>query len=281
MSSVAPIPHSAQRHANNAPHPLASWQIAHEPHYQAHADELQLFEAAWQQRLPLLLKGPTGCGKTRLVEHMAWRLGKPLITVACNEDTTSGDLLGRWLLDATGSHWQDGPLALAARHGAICYLDEVVEARADALVAIHPLTDTRRMLPLDRCGELLAAHADFMLVASFNPGGSQPLKTSTRQRFCGIDCHYPDAEVEAQILVRETTVDLATARTLVAIAVRTRRLAGTELEEGASTRMLVRAAQLAVQGLPLRAACQLALVAPLTDAPDMQQALQAVVDACL
>jgi nitric oxide reductase NorQ protein len=260
-------------------HALDSWWIATEPYYTPAGNEIVQFEAAFAQRIPLLLKGPTGCGKTRLVEHMAWRLGLPLVTVACNEDTTAGDLLGRWLLDADGTRWQDGPLTLAARHGAICYLDEVVEARPDTLVAIHPLSDTRRRLPLDRNGELIHAHPDFMLVISYNPGGSRLLKTSTRQRFCALECHYPPPELEATILVHEAGIDLAQARPLVALGVRTRRLAGNGLDEGASTRMLVRAAQLVAQGMVPRAACQMAIGAPLSDAADIQQALMAAIDA--
>ena len=259
--------------------PLAEWCIDREPFYQPQGTELEAFEAAWRQRMPLLIKGPTGCGKTRYVEHMAWRLGKPLVTVACNEDTTAGDLLGRWLLDAQGTRWQDGPLTLATRHGGICYLDEVVEARADTLVAIHPLSDTRRMLPLDRNGELLRAHADFMLVVSYNPGGSRQLKASTRQRFCGLEFGYPSAAVEAGVLVHETGIDLPNAQSLVGLAVRTRRLAGNGIDEGASTRMLVRAAQLVVQGMPLQSACLMAIANPLTDSPDMHQALVAIIHA--
>lgn len=259
--------------------PLAAWRIGSEPFYQPQGDECDRFEAAWSRRLPLLLKGPTGCGKTRFIEHMAWRMGRPLVTVACNEDTTAGDLLGRWLLDAEGTRWQDGPLALAARHGAICYLDEIVETRPDALVAVHPLTDARRMLPLDRAGEVVRAHPDFMLVASYNPGGTRELKSSTRQRFCGMAFGYPEAEDEAHILMREGGADVELASALVALGRRTRRLAGHGLEEGASTRMLVRAAQLARQGLSPPAACVAAIVVPLSDDTALRDALMAAVDA--
>jgi len=259
--------------------PLAAWRIGSEPFYQPQGDECHRFEAAWSRRLPLLLKGPTGCGKTRFIEHMAWRMGRPLVTVACNEDTTAGDLLGRWLLDAEGTRWQDGPLALAARHGAICYLDEIVEARPDALVAVHPLTDARRMLPLDRAGDVVRAHADFMLVASYNPGGTRELKSSTRQRFCGMAFGYPEAEDEASILMREGGADVELASALVALGRRTRRLAGHGLEEGASTRMLVRAAQLTRQGLSAPAACVAAIVVPLSDDAPLRDALMAAVDA--
>lgn len=269
----------SQQHVADITSALDDWRLQAEPYYAPISDEIAQFDAAFAQRIPLLLKGPTGCGKTRLVEYMAWRLGVPLVTVACNEDTTAGDLLGRWLLDDNGTRWQDGPLTLAARHGAICYLDEVVEARPDTLVAIHPLSDTRRMLPLDRNGELIRAHANFMLVVTYNPGGNRPLKASTRQRFCGLECQYPPPELETGIIVHETGLDAPTAHTLVQLATRTRRLAGDGLEEGASTRMLVRTAQLIVQGMPAVKACRMGLAAPLTDAPDLQQALLAVIDA--
>lgn len=186
--------------------PLAAWRIAAEPYYQASGDELALFEAAHASGLPLLLKGPTGCGKTRFVEHMAWRLRQPLITVACHDDLSAADLVGRWLLDAQGTRWQDGPLTLAVRHGAICYLDEVVEARADTTVVLHPLADSRRALPLAACNELVPAHADFRLVVSYNPGyqaAFKELKMSTRQRFCALDFGYPPPETEAAIVAHE------------------------------------------------------------------------------
>ena len=259
--------------------PLAPWRIDAEPYYRALGDECTLFEAAYAQRLPVLLKGPTGCGKTRFVEHMAWRLGRPLVTVACNDDTTAGDLVGRWLLDGGETRWQDGPLTLAARHGALCYLDEIVEARADTAVVIHPLTDTRRMLPVERHNELVHAHPDFALVVSYNPGGAAMLKASTRQRFCGLEFGYPEAEDEAEILVRESGVDPAMAAALVALGRRSRRLAGHGLDEGASTRMLVRAAALVRGGADPAAACRMALVAPLTDDAALRDALVAAVDA--
>ncbi|MGJ7521354.1 CbbQ/NirQ/NorQ/GpvN family protein [Variovorax sp. LT1P1] len=259
--------------------PLAPWRIDAEPYYRALGDECALFAAAYAQRLPVLLKGPTGCGKTRFVEHMAWRLGKPLVTVACNDDTSAGDLVGRWLFEGGETRWQDGPLTLAARHGALCYLDEIVEARADTAVVIHPLTDTRRMLPVERHNELVHAHPDFALVVSYNPGGTAMLKPSTRQRFCGLEFGYPDAEDEAEILVRESGVDASMASTLVALGRRSRRLAGHGLDEGASTRMLVRAATLVRAGADPAAACRMALVAPLTDDAALRDALVAAVDA--
>jgi nitric oxide reductase NorQ protein len=261
-------------------HPLEAWRIGAEPHYQPSADEFASFEAACAQRLPLLLKGPTGCGKTRFVEHMAWRMKRPLVTVACHEDLSAGDLVGRWLLDADGTRWQDGPLTLAARFGGLCYLDELVEARADTTVLIHPLTDTRRMLPLAQRNELVHAHAEFQLVVSYNPGPmAREMKASTRQRFCALQFDYPDPEREAGIVARESGLDLAQAAAIVAFGVRTRRLQGHGLEEGASTRMLVHAAALVVQGLAMIAACRMAVVDALSDEPGVHEALRAALDA--
>jgi len=252
------------------------------PFYKPHGNEIELFEHAYRNRLPLLIKGPTGCGKTRFVEHMAWRLGKPLVTVACHDDLSASDLVGRWLLDAQGTRWQDGPLTQAARHGALCYLDEVVEARADTTVVLHPLTDARRILPLSACNELLQAHADFQLVVSYNPGYQalhKTLKPSTRQRFVGLEFNYPAAEQEAAVVAHEGQVDIALARQLVAVAERTRRLKEHGLTEGASTRMLIHAAALSRQGLSARVACQQAITCPLCDDPDLATALAAAVDA--
>lgn len=263
-------------------HPLHAWRLRSEPYYQPVGNEIEAFEAAHTAHLPVMLKGPTGCGKTRFVEHMAWRLGLPLVTVACHEDLTAGDLAGRWLLDAQGMRWQDGPLALAARHGALCYLDELVEARSDATVLLHPLADTRQVLPLERCGELLHAHPDFRLVVSYNPGyqaAHKALKPSTRQRFTALTFDYPDAAVEAAIVAQEAGVDAALAERLVALGHRTRRLQTHGLEEGASTRMLVHAAALVRAGLASRAACLQAIAVPLSDDPDIAAALQGVVHA--
>ncbi len=255
-------------------------RIRSEPYYQSVADEVALFEAAYAKRLPLLLKGPTGCGKTRFVEHMAWRLRKPLVTVACHEDLSAADLVGRWLLDADGTRWQDGPLALAARHGALCYLDELVEARADTTVVIHPLADTRRTLPIAANNELLAAHPDFALVVSYNPGPlAREMKPSTRQRFCALEFRHPAPEAEAAIVARESGVELDTAANIVAFGVRTRRLQGHGLDDGASTRMLVHAAVLAVQGVAARRACRMAVVDALSDEPGVHEALVAALDA--
>src|SRR5512140_435306 len=196
------------------------YRIGNEPYYQPQANEVALYEAAYAARLPVMLKGPTGCGKSRFVEYMAWKLDKPLITVACNEDMTASDLVGRYLLDANGTRWLDGPLTQAARHGAICYLDEVVEARQDTTVVIHPLTDHRRTLPLDKKGELVAAHPDFQLVISYNPGYQslmKDLKQSTKQRFTAFDFDYPEAKVEAEILSKETGIENGLAAQLVKI----------------------------------------------------------------
>jgi len=186
------------------------YKVSKEPFYQAQGDEVALYEAAYAARLPVMIKGPTGCGKSRFVEYMAWKLGKPLITVACNEDMTASDLVGRYLLDAGGTRWLDGPLTTAARIGAICYLDEIVEARQDTTVVIHPLTDHRRTLLLDKKGELLEAHPDFQMVISYNPGYQsllKDLKQSTKQRFAAFEFAYPAPDIEAQILGRETGIE--------------------------------------------------------------------------
>lgn len=252
------------------------------PFYQPQADEIALFEAAWAARLPVMVKGPTGCGKSRFVEHMAWRLGKPLITVACNEDMTASDLVGRYLLDAEGTRWLDGPLTTAARIGAICYLDEIVEARQDTTVVIHPLTDHRRTLPLDKKGELIEAHPDFLLVISYNPGYQslmKDLKQSTKQRFTGFDFDYPAAELEAEIIAHETGVDAETARRLVQVAQAGRNLKGHGLDEGISTRLVVYAATLVRQGVAPQIACRMAMVRPITDDPDIRATLDHAIDA--
>ncbi|HTD90878.1 MAG TPA: CbbQ/NirQ/NorQ/GpvN family protein [Burkholderiales bacterium] len=260
--------------------PLAIYRVISEPYYQPSADEFTLFEAAHARRLPLILKGPTGCGKTRFIEHMAWRLKCPLITVACHEDLSAGDLIGRWLLDSDSTRWQDGPLTLAARFGGICYLDELVEARANTTVVIHPLTDTRRMLSLVPGNEIVRAHPDFQLVVSYNPAPTvREMKVSTRQRFCAMEFDYPAPELEAEIVVRESGLDLARATTITAFGIRTRRLQGAGLDEGASTRMLVSAAILAVQGVSLSSACRLAIADALSDDSAVRAALKAALDA--
>ncbi|MHB1429563.1 MAG: AAA family ATPase [Rhodocyclaceae bacterium] len=260
--------------------PIEQYRIAEKPYYRSVADEVELFEASYAAKMPMMLKGPTGCGKTRFVEHMAWKLKRPLITVACNEDMTASDLVGRFLLDASGTRWQDGPLAVAARHGAICYLDEVVEARQDTTVVIHPLTDNRRVLPLEKKGELLRAHPDFHLVISYNPGYQslmKDLKQSTKQRFGALDFNYPEHGTEVEIVAHEAKIDAAVADKLVSIAERARNLKGHGLDEGISTRMLIHAGSLIARGVAPVAACRVALVRPITDDPDMRDALDAAV----
>lgn len=256
--------------------------VEEEPYYRASGNEVELFSAAVARGLPMILKGPTGCGKTRFVEHMAWRLKLPLVTMACNEDMTSSDLVGRWLLDADGTVWHDGPLTMAVRHGAICYLDEVVEARQDTTVVIHPLTDERRILPLDKRGEIVKAHPNFRLVVSYNPGyqsAAKDLKPSTRQRFGAIDFDFPDQNIETEVVAHESSIETAMAEKLVAIAQQSRALRGRGLDEGMSTRMLVHAGALIAEGISPHEACALAMTTPLTDDRDLQIALGGFVEA--
>ena len=260
------------------------YMIEDEPFYEAVGEEVALYKTAYAKRLPVMVKGPTGCGKSRFIEYMAWKLKKPLITVACNEDMTASDLIGRFLLSSEGTIWQDGPLTVAARIGAICYLDEVVEARQDTTVVIHPLTDHRRVLPLDKKGELLTAHKDFQLVVSYNPGYQsmmKDLKTSTKQRFTGLRFDYPSEKLETQIITKETGVDKAQAEQLVKIAVRARALKGHGLDEGISTRLLVYAAQLILGGIAPDEACEMALITPLTDDEDIRATLTSAVELVL
>ena len=262
--------------------PVAQYLMREEPYYRAVGSEVKLFEAAYAARMPMMLKGPTGCGKTRFVEYMAWKLGKPIITIACHEDMTASDLVGRHLLDAQGTTWQDGPLTLAVRYGAICYLDEIVEARQDTTVVIHPLTDARRVLPLEKKGELVKAHPDFQIVISYNPGYQnimKDLKQSTKQRFGALDFHWPAREVEVEIVAHESGASSDIAAKLVSIAERSRNLKGHGLEEGLSTRTLIYAGQLITRGIDPVAACGVALVRPITDDADMRDALEAVVQA--
>jgi nitric oxide reductase NorQ protein len=259
---------------------LAQYRVTKEPYYEPQEDEIALYEAAYENRLPVMLKGPTGCGKSRFVEYMAYRLGKPLITVACNEDMTAADLVGRWLLDKDGTRWQDGPLTLAARMGAICYLDEIVEARQDTTVVIHPLTDHRRTLPIDKKGELVEAHPDFQLVISYNPGYQnlmKDLKQSTKQRFAGFDFDYPSEVTEAKVISHEGGVSLADAEKLVQIAHRARNLKGHGLDEGISTRLCIYAAKLIAKGVAPQAACKMAMVRPITDDADIRDTLDATI----
>ena len=256
--------------------------VKDEPYYQPQGNEVELFEAAYAARLPVMVKGPTGCGKSRFVEYMAWKLQRPLITVACNEDMTASDLVGRYLLDADGTRWLDGPLTVAARIGAICYLDEIVEARQDTTVVIHPLTDHRRVLPLDKKGELLNAHPDFQLVISYNPGYQslmKDLKQSTKQRFTGFDFDYPEPELEAGIIAEETGIEPDVAAQLVKIGQAARNLKGHGLDEGISTRLLVYAATLIKGGVAPRDAARMSLVRPITDDPDIRATLDHAIDA--
>ncbi len=246
-------------------------------YYRPIANEIQLFETAAAHKLPVLLKGPTGCGKTRFVRYVAERLGRSLITVACQEDLSAADLTGRFVLEGGSTVWRDGPLTQAVRSGALCYLDEVVEARPDVLTVIHPLTDDRRILPLERLGEELSCPDDFLVLISYNPGYqsvTRELKESTRQRFVSIAFDYPEEAVEAEIVAHETGCDLPLASTLVRLAQATRKLRSHGLKEGASTRLLIYAASLVQAGLPLAEACEATLVHSLTDDAELVRALR-------
>ena len=254
------------------------------PFYAAQGQECTLFEHAWKRQLPLLVKGPTGCGKTRFVEHMAARLGRPLVTVSCHDDLSAADLVGRFLIGNGNTVWSDGPLARAVRSGAICYLDEVVEARKDTTVVLHPLADDRRILPIERTGEQLVAAPEFMLVISYNPGYQnllKGLKPSTRQRFVALSLGYPAPEVERAIVATEAGVTPQCAAQLVQLAQSLRCLTDHDLEETASTRLLVAAARLFGAGLPLLLACRAAIVDALTDDPATADALYEVVRAVI
>ncbi len=256
--------------------------LAATPFYAEQAGECRLFEHAHQQRLPVLLKGPTGCGKTRFVEHMAARLRRPLITVSCHDDLSAADLVGRFLIGDGNTVWNDGPLARAVRTGAICYLDEVVEARKDTTVVLHPLADDRRVLPIERTGELLQAPPGFMLVVSYNPGYQnllKNLKPSTRQRFVALTFDYPAPEIERRIVQAEGGADERLATRLVKLASALRRLTDQDLEETVSTRLLVVTARLIVSGLTEAEACRAAIVDALTDDPETAAGLQDVVQA--
>ena len=258
-----------------------------EPYYLPLADEVAEFEAAYASRLPVLLKGPTGCGKTRFVEHMTWRLfgganiDEHLVTVSCHEDLTGTDLVGRFLLKGDETLWQDGPLTQAVREGAICYLDEIVEARKDTTVLIHSLTDHRRVLPIDKTGELLHAHDDFLMVISYNPGYQsilKDLKTSTRQRFVSLAFDYPDEAREAEIVVHESGVEADVAGRLAVIGGKVRNLREHGFREGVSTRLLIYAGQLMRHGIEPRRAAQVAIVEAVSDDPNVQEAVAAIVD---
>ena len=246
--------------------------INEEPYYEPIGDEIAVFEAAYENKLPVLLKGPTGCGKTRFMEHMAWRLKRPLITVSCHDDLTASDLVGRFLVSGGETVWVDGPLARAVRAGGICYLDEIVEARKDTTVVIHPLADDRRLLPMEKVGELLEASSEFCMAISYNPGYQsvlKDLKQSTRQRFVALEFDYPATAVEKKIVMIETDISEDMAAQLVKFAQMTRNLKGSGLEEGASTRLLVHAAKLMKSGVDPVTACRSCIAQALTDDAEM------------
>ena len=257
---------------------------AEAPFYLAQGDECDIFAAAAGNDLPVLLKGPTGCGKTRFVAHMAAKLGRPLHTVACHDDLSAADLIGRYLLKGGETVWVDGPLTRAVREGAICYLDEVVEARKDVTVVLHPLTDDRRILPIDRTGEELEAAPGFMLVASYNPGYQNILKTlkpSTRQRFVALEFDFPKPEHEIPVVARESGLDEARVKLLVRLAGKLRDLKGQDLEEGVSTRLVIYAASLIARGMPMERAILAAMIEPLTDDADVKRGLLDLVTAVI
>jgi nitric oxide reductase NorQ protein len=259
---------------------IENYYIHGEPFYMPVGDEIRTFEAAYALRLPVMLKGPTGCGKTRFLEYMAWKIQCPLITIACHEDLTAADLVGRYLLKGQETVWADGPLSLAVKHGAICYLDEVVEARKDTTVVIHPLTDDRRILPQEKRGLLLEAHPNFLLVISYNPGYQsvmKDLKHSTRQRFVALEFDYPPADRERTIIERESGADFELANKLVRLGEMVRNLRQHGLEEGVSTRLLVYTSKLIEKGVDPRAACEHAVTQAMTDDQEMKEAINQII----
>lgn len=248
--------------------------------YLSQGNEVQVFEHAARNHLPVLIKGPTGCGKTHFIEHMAQKLNRPVITVACHDDLTATDLVGRHLIGKDGTYWQDGPLTRAVRQGAICYLDEVIEARKDTTVVLHPLSDHRRVLPIERTGEELTAHPDFMLVISYNPGYQnvmKGLKPSTRQRFVSLEFNYPSPEREIVIVCQESNVEKDTAQKLVQLGQDLRRLKDHDLEEAVSTRLLIYAAKMIESGLEPKQACMVCLAQPLTDETETLAAIERII----
>ena len=260
---------------------LADYLFDHEPYYIESRNEIHLFKTAYDAKIPVMLKGPTGCGKTRFVEHMAWKLKRPLITVSCHEDLFASDLIGRYLLKNDETVWMDGPLTRAVRHGAICYLDEIVEARKDTTVVIHPLTDNRRTLSIDKKGETIHAHPDFLMVISYNPGYQsvlKDLKQSTRQRFMSISFTYSDRQTESKIVSAEGGVDLEIADRLVSLAEKIRNIREHGLTEGASTRLLIYAADLIRRGVSFQDACRTAVCLPLTDDDRLLETLYDLVE---
>jgi nitric oxide reductase NorQ protein len=261
---------------------IDQYRVEREPFYAEVKGEIGLFTIAAKSRMPVMLKGPTGCGKTRFVQHMAYRLGRPLITVACHEDLTASDLVGRYLLKGQETIWMDGPLTLGVKHGAIVYLDEIVEARKDTTVIIHPLSDDRRLLPIEKKGQVVEAVDEFMLVISYNPGYQsilKDLKQSTKQRFMAIDFDYPAPDIETRVVAREAAVSSEVAQRLVKVAEKIRNLKNHGLEEGVSTRLLIYAGTLINQGVSPDRACDVALARPITDDPDMLRSIIEVVKA--
>ena len=259
---------------------VEKYKVNNEPYYLPVKQEVELFEAAYAAKLPVMLKGPTGCGKTRFVEYMAYRMNRPLITVACHEDLSATDLVGRFLLEGEETVWHDGPLTTAVRSGAICYLDEVVEARKDTVVIIHPLTDDRRRLPIEKRGTVIEAPPEFMLVVSYNPGYQsilKDLKQSTRQRFVAMEFDYPNHEDEAAIVAKEGGIDEQIAQDLVKIGQKVRNLRGHGLEEGVSTRLLIYAAQMIAKGISPINAAEVALCSPITDDRELQRSIREIV----
>lgn len=249
-------------------------------YYQAQGNEIELFEAASCMHLPVLIKGPTGCGKTRFIEHMGEKLHRDVYTVVCHDDLSAADLLGRHLIDENGTYWQDGPLTKAVRNGGICYLDEIIEARKDTTVILHSLADYRRVLPIDRTGEVIEAHPDFMLVVSYNPGYQNILKgmkPSTKQRFIALEFHYPKAEVEIEIIMKESSIDKENAIKLVSIAGEIRQLSDTDIQEAVSTRLLVYAAKLIVKGFDAYNACIHTIVQSLSDEEEVLAVLEKLI----
>ena len=259
---------------------LDEHRISEEPFYLPIGEEITIAETAHRRGLPLLLKGPTGCGKTRFMQYLAWKLKLPLITVSCHDDLSTSDLVGRYLIRSGNAVWTDGPLTLAVRSGAICYLDEIVEARKDTTVVIHPLADDRRELPIEKLGELITAPDSFMLAVSYNPGYQsvlKDLKTSTRQRFVALSFNYPEPELETRIVERESGMDTNLAASLVKLGNMTRALKDSGLAEGASTRLLIQAGKLIAEGIAPRTACQVAVSEALSDDPELLEALSEMV----
>jgi nitric oxide reductase NorQ protein len=266
---------------NEWPEVVRQFLVREEPHYVPVSNECEFFQSAFEQRIPLLLKGPTGCGKTRFVERMAWEMELPLITVSCHEDLSAADLVGRYLFKDNQTVWEDGPLTLAVRHGGICYLDEIVEARNDTSVIIHSLTDHRRILYIDKIQEVVRAHRDFMMVLSYNPGYQnvrKDLKESTKQRFSALAFEYPPRDIEARIVAEEAGIPLEDARTLAKVGEKVRNLKGYGLNEGASTRLLVYAGMLMASGLSERAACRGAISDVVTDDEEIAASVEDILD---